>query len=230
MEEHIDNYHVMTRSKTKRKRNKVLKKVFKKLKVNTKNSRPTIIRRRIRRISKKRVEKNKNSSSSEESSEEELDDNNEYEDDEPYSETPKISTEKKFIKTLGADKVKYIKEEEKRIDQLLKSNIPPKFKILLSRDLDIAVKSIALKKLESLSKIPNDSTEYYKIHDWFNGLMDIPFGHIQPMPIMLDDGKNKIGKYLFNVQKDLNETVYGMEHPKSEIIQYITQCITNPNA
>ena len=60
--------------------------------------------------------------------------------------------------------------------------------------------------------------------------MDIPFGHIQPMPIMLDDGKNKIGKYLFNVQKDLNETVYGMEHPKSEIIQYITQCITNPNA
>ena len=223
------NYHMITRSKAKRIHNKDLKKGFKRLKVNCNNK---IIRDKIKKTTLI------NSTDSESDCSESEDDEyinkkvhfkkNSVKDYEPII-TEESDNDITFLNKLKKNEIKYIASENKRIKDLLNTNIPPKYKILLSKDLDINVKSIALQKLNTLSNISNDSTEYYKIHEWFKGLIDIPFGKYKDMPIKKRDGKEKVAKFLFNVQQELNKTVYGMEYPKSEILQYITQCITNPN-
>jgi ATP-dependent Lon protease len=134
-----------------------------------------------------------------------------------------------FFKTLNEENKNYIEKEQEQINNLANLSVPPKYKILLSKDLDVNIKSMALQKMSTLDKLNNDSSEYYKLKNWFSGLLNIPFGTHINMPVTKSDGKLKINEYLYNVQEKLNETVYGMEDPKSEILQYITQCITNPN-
>ena len=60
--------------------------------------------------------------------------------------------------------------------------------------------------------------------------MRIPFGKIKSLPLTIDDGIEKCNTYMTNAKKTLDETVYGLDDAKMQIMQLIGQWITNPSA
>lgn len=101
---------------------------------------------------------------------------------------------------------------------LLESTIPPEFK------------SCALKKLNQLRYMDSGNGEYYKLKNWVDTFMQIPFGKRMDLPITLNDGVEKCHEFMDNAKKVLDAAVYGLNDAKLQIMQMVGQWISNPDA
>jgi ATP-dependent Lon protease len=102
---------------------------------------------------------------------------------------------------------------------LIESNIPSEFKIH------------AIKKISSLEYMDQSSGEYYKVKQWIDTFMKIPFGLYTTLPIQLNESKQEdIQIYMENSITQLNNIVYGLDDAKYQIIQMIGQWISNPKS
>ena len=102
--------------------------------------------------------------------------------------------------------------------QLLEANIPPKFKAIVLQKLNV------LKMME-----PNDS-EYYKLKNWVDGFMRIPYGIYKSLSVTLDDGIDTCHKFINEAKTTLDDCVYGLDDAKLQILQMVGQWISNPSA
>jgi ATP-dependent Lon protease len=74
------------------------------------------------------------------------------------------------------------------------------------------------------------SGEFYKIKNWVDTFMRIPFSKDEGLPISINDGVEKCHEFMENAQKTLNDAVYGLNDAKMQIMQMLGQLITNPKA
>jgi ATP-dependent Lon protease len=74
------------------------------------------------------------------------------------------------------------------------------------------------------------SGEYYKIKNWVDTFMRIPFNNYNTLPINIDDGVEKCHDFMANAQTTLDNAVYGLNDAKMQIMQMLGQLITNPKA
>jgi ATP-dependent Lon protease len=91
-------------------------------------------------------------------------------------------------------------------------------------------KAAAMKKISSLRYMDTGSGEYYKIKNWVDTFMRIPFGEYKTLPICIEDGTEKCHDFMATAQKTLNDAVYGLNDAKMQIMQMVGQLITNPSA
>jgi ATP-dependent Lon protease len=111
------------------------------------------------------------------------------------------------------------------------SKIEKPYKIqLLDSDIPVEFKADALKKINTLDYMDPGSGEYYKIKNWVDTFMRIPFGKHQNLPISMKDGPEKCQEFIENAKKILDEAVYGLDDAKMQILQMIGQWISNPNS
>ena len=120
-------------------------------------------------------------------------------------------------------------EEIKQIKDITKSNIPLRFKILNS-DMDIDTKAIAITNIEKLSDMDISSGEYCKMDKWINGLISIPFGKYNHLPITTENKLEEKRNYLIKTQEKLDEAIYGHKEAKMHILQVIGKWIQNPKS
>jgi ATP-dependent Lon protease len=133
-----------------------------------------------------------------------------------------------FSKMESVNQIKIIKELREinkimRIEKpyrltLLESNIPPIFK------------AAAMKKISSLRHMEPGSGEYYKIKNWVDTFMRIPFGQFETLPVNITDGVDKCHDFMANAQSILDSAVYGLNDAKMQIMQMLGQLVTNPLA
>jgi ATP-dependent Lon protease len=172
------------------------------------------------------------------SDEESFEDSESSEEDEPKKKknAPKIPiklnhTEKKYFNALKPKKQKDFIHVMERISKLSGEDgeVPYKFKVL---DMPISdyMKSHVIKKINMLSEMSGDSSESYKLKNWVDGLLRIPFGKVIPLPVSIDDGHEKCNKFMVESKKVMNQSIYGMQNAKLQIMQIIAQWIVNPNA
>jgi len=102
--------------------------------------------------------------------------------------------------------------------QLLEANIPPKFKAIVLQKLNV------LKMME-----PNDS-EYYKLKNWVDGFMRVPYGIYKSLSVTLHDGIDTCHKFINDAKNTLDDCVYGLDDAKLQILQMVGQWISNPSA
>jgi len=103
--------------------------------------------------------------------------------------------------------------------QLLDADIPPEYK------------AVAYKKIESLKYLEPGAGEFYKIKQWVDTFMQIPFGQYKNLPVTLkDNGPEECADFMDNAKTILDGAVYGMNDVKLQIMQMVGQWITNPNA
>jgi ATP-dependent Lon protease len=134
-----------------------------------------------------------------------------------FYEKLKISEQKKIIKELREiNKITRIEKPYRMT--LLESNIPVHFK------------AAAMKKINSLRYMEPGSGEFYKIKNWVDTFMRIPFGKDEGLPISIEDGVEKCHEFMENAQKTLNDAVYGLNDAKMQIMQMLGQLLTNPKA
>ena len=69
------------------------------------------------------------------------------------------------------------------------------------------------------------SGEYYKIKQWVDAFMRIPFTKKATLPISISDGTEKCGAFLAEAKQILDDCVYGLDDAKIQILQYIGQWI-----
>jgi hypothetical protein len=101
---------------------------------------------------------------------------------------------------------------------LLQSNIPQEFK------------AIALKKITNLRRMEPGAGEYYKIKNWVDTFMQIPFGKISNLPLTISDGIEKCHDFMEDAKSKLDGAVYGLNDAKMQIMQMLGQWISNPSA
>lgn len=101
---------------------------------------------------------------------------------------------------------------------------------LLEADIPIQYKASAYRKISTLRFMEPGGGEYFKIKNWVDAFMQIPFGKYKSLDISLANGVDKCHEFMDNAKSILDSAVYGLNDAKLQIMQMIGQWIVNPNA
>ena len=164
------------------------------------------------------------SSSSTEESDSELDDLEGLPDTVIYNEE-----EEDFLKSMTEfNKQKFIKMENDLYDYD-KTIVPHRFKIM-ETNLPISIKSNIIKKLDLYYSLEESDNEFHKLSQWIDSLNMIPFDNYIKPNVSISHPSNNIIKHLHSVKLKLDESIYGHEIAKTQIIQELARQITNPKS
>jgi ATP-dependent Lon protease len=134
-----------------------------------------------------------------------------------------------FYDKLQIDQQKKIIKELREINKITRVEKPYRL-TLLESDIPVIFKAAAMKKISSLRYMEPGSGEYYKIKNWVDTFMRIPFSKFETLPLTINDGVDKCHDFMASAQKTLDEAVYGLNDAKMQIMQMLGQLITNPKA
>ena len=134
-----------------------------------------------------------------------------------------------FFNKLEIEEQKKIIKELKEINKLVRIEKPYRM-TLLESNIPINLKAAAMKKINSLRYIEPGAGEFYKIKNWVDTFMRMPFDKYLTLPITIEDGVEKCHDFMANAQKTLDEAVYGLNDAKMQIMQMLGQLVTNPKA
>ena len=135
----------------------------------------------------------------------------------------------KYFKNLEDERKKTILNIEKNIRDINQGIIPIRFKIL-NLPVDVSVKAQIMRRFNSLEEMEESNSDYHKINEWLSTLLNVPFNTYYNLPINKDNNDIDIQDYLINVKNVLDTSIYGHDEAKFQIVQLITQWITNPKS
>ena len=101
---------------------------------------------------------------------------------------------------------------------------------LLETDIPIAFKAIAMRKINSLRHMEPGCGEYYKVKNWVDTFMKIPFNKTRNLPLTIEDGLQRCSEFMEASKTTLDSAVYGLNDAKLQIMQMVGQWISNPTA
>jgi len=134
-----------------------------------------------------------------------------------------------FYDKLELEQQKKIIKELREINKITRVEKPYRL-TLLESDIPVIFKAAAMKKISSLRYMEPGSGEYYKIKNWVDTFMRIPFSKYETLPLSISDGVDTCHDFMANAQKTLDDAVYGLNDAKMQIMQMLGQLITNPKA
>ena len=123
----------------------------------------------------------------------------------------------------------YYLEQLEEINQINKTSVPLKFKILNSK-MSIKTKSIAIDNINKLENSDTNSGEYSKMEQWISALVKIPFGIHSKLPITYKSPTKDKRLFLKNSNQILNDSIYGHIEAKNTILQTLAKWISNPDS
>lgn len=108
-------------------------------------------------------------------------------------------------------------------------DVPRKFRIL---ELPISdyIKSNVIKKMTAVEEMGPDSGEAYKLRNWIDAFLRIPFGKIVPLPVTLDHGPMLCNAFMTDARRTMDKHIYGMTPAKTQILQILAQLVVNPKS
>lgn len=125
-----------------------------------------------------------------------------------------------YLNTLEDSERKKLEELEIEINKMNQCSVPLKYKILQS-ELEISEKARIIKTIDNSNE---NSGEYNKISQYVNTVLSIPFKKNKSV-----DLKSKsVNSFILEASKVLEGIIYGHENAKLEILQILTQMISNP--
>ena len=122
-----------------------------------------------------------------------------------------------------------ILEELNAVDKITKIEKPYRL-TLLESNIPTQYKSCALRKINQLKFMEPGSGEYYKIKNWVDTFMQIPFGVRKDLPITIENGVESCHEFIENAKNHLDSVVYGLNDAKLQIMQMLGQFIVNPDS
>lgn len=134
-----------------------------------------------------------------------------------------------FYEKYDLEKQRKIIKELREINKISRVEKPYRL-TLLESDIPIVYKASAMKKIASLRYMEPGSGEYYKIKNWVDTFMRIPFGEYKSLPISIEDGVDKCHEFMDNAKQTLDNAVYGLNDAKMQIMQMLGQLIINPKS
>ena len=136
---------------------------------------------------------------------------------------------KYFKENLSTKEQTMVIEELAKLNKLTITDKPYRLALLQS-DIPQSFKAIALKKITNLRYMEPGAGEYYKIKNWVDTFMQIPFGTYSNLPLTISDGIEKCHDFMEDAKSKLDGAVYGLNDAKMQIMQMLGQWISNPTA
>jgi ATP-dependent Lon protease len=134
-----------------------------------------------------------------------------------------------FYEKLEITEQKKIIKELREINKITRIEKPYRM-TLLESDMPTLFKGAAMKKINSLRYMEPGSGEFYKIKNWVDTFMRIPFNIYQNLSINIDNGVDKCHEFMEEAKNTLDSAVYGLNDAKMQIMQMLGQFITNPKS
>lgn len=147
-----------------------------------------------------------------------------------------IHNDKKKANEIDFFKKKLSNKEQLRVMQDLKEinkhiNIQKPYRLaLLDTNIPPSFKAVAMQRLNILRTMEPGDPEYYKIKNWVDTFMRIPFGIYRNLSVHIDDGIDVCHDFMENAKNTLDNCVYGLNDAKLQIMQMMGQWISNPSA
>jgi len=140
-----------------------------------------------------------------------------------------ISNDFTYFKKMKLSEQKNILRNLFEMNKISNIDIPYRLK-LIGSDILPSIKSVAMKKVNMLSMMDPCSGEYYKNKFWVDTFMSIPFGKYNNLPIKYDNNVDECSIFMDNAKETLDNSVYGLNDAKMQIMQMLGGWISNPNA
>jgi hypothetical protein len=140
-----------------------------------------------------------------------------------------IDSQIDFFKALAEDKRTQLLDALKTRPSATNSAMNLMFKIL-TMNLAPEVRSLVLAKYQSLQGLDPSTSEYFKLRNWLDRFCSIPLGIYKDIPVRIEDGQAKCGQFMVTAKGHLDNSMYGQEEAKLQIMQFIASKITNPDA
>ena len=147
-----------------------------------------------------------------------------------------IHTDKKRTNEIDYFRKKLSNKEQLRIMKDLKEinnhiNVEKPYRLaLLDAKMPAKFKAIAMQKLNVLRGMDPGDNEYYKIKNWVDTFMRIPFGFYKNLTVKMDDGLDACHEFMETAKSTLDDCVFGLNDAKIQIMQMVGQWISNPSA
>jgi ATP-dependent Lon protease len=146
-----------------------------------------------------------------------------------YIDTKNLLNDFNVFKKLDVGKQQEIINELKNVVNISKLEKPYRLSIIES-SIPTFLKNEALKKISTLKNLDPGSSEYYKIKNWVDTFMRIPFNKYKDLPINIKDGIDNCHEFMEKTKQVLNDAVYGLDDAKMQIMQMLGQLVTNPKS
>ncbi len=135
----------------------------------------------------------------------------------------------KYFKDLPESEQSEVLGNMKNRLQLTASGIPMRFQIM-QHVKEPEIQRVALSKYDAICNMEPGSPEYFKMTNWLDGFMRIPFDSFNNLPVSLSDGDVKCREFMHNVSSQMNAAIYGQEEAKLQVMQFVAQWISNPTS
>ena len=120
-----------------------------------------------------------------------------------------------------------LKNNLDKIKNLNIEDVDYKKQLIVNKDIPDKVKTMVLEKIEEMKSF---NSEYYKQQTYVKTILNYRWHSNNNEYEELNNSKNKIVKYLNNVENELNSTCYGHEDAKKLLLQIIGKWISNPTS
>ena len=134
-----------------------------------------------------------------------------------------------FRKNLSNKEQLRVMKDLKDINQHINVDKPYRLSLLES-SMPNRFKAIALQKLNVLKSMDPGDNEYYKIKNWVDTFMRVPFGLYKNLSVKMDDGIDVCHEFMETAKTTLDTCVYGLNDAKLQIMQMMGQWISNPGS
>lgn len=134
-----------------------------------------------------------------------------------------------FKKKLSNKEQLQIMKDMKEINDHIIVDKPHRLALLQS-DMPIKYKANVMQKVNMLKSMEPGDPEYYKVKNWVDDFMQVPFGKYSGLDVNMSHGLEKCNKFMEDAMKILDECAYGLTDAKMQILQLVGQWISNPQA
>lgn len=99
---------------------------------------------------------------------------------------------------------------------------------ILKLETSIDNKIVMFKHLNNLKTLDPGSSEYYKNNMFLDWCFTIPWNKYKKLDLTIDSEKELIKLFFENIKNELDDHIYGLDHVKNEILNFVAKRITNP--
>ena len=93
--------------------------------------------------------------------------------------------EQKYLNQLKPKHRKKLLKLEEEVNKINNEKPPNKYKILEMDNIDLKTKALLISKNETLDMMDDGNGEYFKIKEWIESLIRVPFGKYYEMPVKI---------------------------------------------
>lgn len=133
------------------------------------------------------------------------------------------------FKAMDASKQKQLIEALENRPTVMDTGAQMMFRILTMK-INPEIQSMAMAKYQALQGMDPSSSEYFKQRNWLDKFCSVPFGDYKELPVTLASGQEACGSFMGRAKKCLDDSVFGQEEAKLQIMQFIASKIANPTA